>query len=323
MRLSRPVVAAMLVSVGAVTAYQYFRQVDYPFHDGRVATHRQLLEGAELSPFRYRVLVPFAVEGLIRGLSTALGPRLAFLAAYAVYDGIVFVALFGTLYGYLRRWFPPDGSLLAVLFTGATMPVALRDHYFQPWSPLEVVLFTAGLWLASRRRHAWLALVVVAAALNRETALFLVVALLLADLDVLGPWRERPPAAWRGPVLRGALHLGLWLAVFAGLRVALGPAPPAHTLGEIWAINTTAARGLRALATGVLFLGAFWAFAALGWRTAPRFAKNAALVVPAYLVAMGLFGEWHETRLLMTLYPFLLPLVLGFLYGPRPVGGRD
>ena len=66
-----------------------------------------------------------------------------------------------------------------------------------------------------------------------------------------------------------------------------------------------------------LLLGAFWLFAALGWRHAPSFVRRTALVIPAYLITVAVWGIWWEVRLLMPLYPVLFALALSYLYQPR------
>jgi hypothetical protein len=39
--------------------------------------------------------------------------------------------------------------------------------------------------------------------------------------------------------------------------------------------------------------------------------------VPLYLAVFLVWGWWRETRILTTLYPLLLPLILAYCYSPR------
>jgi len=48
-----------------------------------------------------------------------------------------------------------EQALVGTLFVAATIPIALRDHYFQPWSLLEAGLFSAALLAILRKRY-WL-----------------------------------------------------------------------------------------------------------------------------------------------------------------------
>jgi hypothetical protein len=67
-----------------------------------------------------------------------------------------------------------------------------------------------------------------------------------------------------------------------------------------------------------LVLGLGWIYAALGYRRAPRFLRGVARVVPFYLAAFALWGWWREVRILTTLYPVLVPLVLVYCCDVRP-----
>jgi hypothetical protein len=311
--LSRRSAVAILGSIALVLAYVYFAYVDYPYLDQRIGTHVQILSGVAAAPFRYRVLVPFSVEPVIRGLLAFQPYRRAFLLAYAFYDAVVFLLLTTTLYVYVRLYFSRTESLVGILFAAATMPVALRDHFFQPWSPLETVFFSLGLLLNHQRRYGLLGVIVVLAALNRETALFLIIALWFTR-----PGSQRSLRTWAV----SSVYLLLWLAIFFGLRWVRGATRDAITVADLWAANTASNSIVRALVNTALFGGAFWAFAILGLRYAPPYVRKSAYVVPFYVASVMLFGVWFEVRLLMPLYPILIPLGLSYLYRPVnvPVG---
>jgi hypothetical protein len=74
----------------------------------------------------------------------------------------------------------------------------------------------------------------------------------------------------------------------------------------------------------VLFLGGTgWLLAILGFGRAPRFVKRTTALLAVYLPAYLIFGYWYEVRLLMPLYPVLLPLALSGLYQPHDDPVRD
>jgi len=306
--VGRPAALAIVGSTAIVLAYVYFAYVDYPRLGQRLSAHREILDGTAQSPNRYRVLVPFLADALIGRLSGVMPAERAFLVAYGLYDVVVFAFLMTALYVYVRRWFSRTETLVGILFAAATMPIALRDHFFQPWSPLEAALFTLGLLLSRDRRRVLLAATIVVAALNRETAIFLALACCLTGLDPAERQRSRSALAL------GGLWVVLWLAVFVGLRWIRGVADHLVTVSEIWAINTTPKYLARALVNHALFGGAFGVLAILGFRHAPRHVRRSAYVVPLYLAAVAVFGMWFEVRLLMPLYPILIPLALSFLY---------
>lgn len=313
---------AIVLSVSAVLAYVYFRLVGSPYLEERLELHKQILQGTAESPYRYRVLVPFIGEALARSLSAVLPGDRAFLLAYALYDFAAIFLLLGVLHRYLRAWFSNEQALVGVLFAAATMPVALRDHYFQPWSILEAGLFAAGLLCIRDRRYRLLALVVALASLNRETAIFVPLAFLFTAVGARGEDKTSHPSSGKAALLFGG-YVAIWAAAFFGLRAILGDAPRVVTVEEILSRNTIPPAIFRSVVHLVLVFGAFWIFAVAGFRRAPEFVKRTALVAPPYLAAAAVWGIWYEVRVLMPLYAIVIPLGLSFLYGAQDASTRS
>jgi hypothetical protein len=67
-----------------------------------------------------------------------------------------------------------------------------------------------------------------------------------------------------------------------------------------------------------LFLGIFWLFIPLGFKAAPSFVRKMAWLIPAYLVVIMFYAIWFEVRLLMPLYPVLIPIGLAYLFPSEP-----
>ncbi len=310
---------AVIISVSAVLAYGHFRTVGHPFVDARLELHEEILRGEAPEPYRFRVLAPAVAEGLRRALAPVADDPWGFLVAYAVFDLAAIALFLSILHRYLGAWFTEEQSLLGALFAAATMSVALRDHYFQPWSLLEPALFTAGLACILRERRVALAALVALASLNRETGIFIAIAYLIAARDPAGAREGRRSAAGDRAVFAAVL-VAIWAAVFFGLRALLGRGAPAPSIPSVLAYNMAGAVLARAFIRGALLFGAFWIFAALGLRRAPRFVRRTAIIVPLYLVPVALWGGWHEVRLLMPLYAVIVPLGLSFLYAPRTAG---
>ncbi len=300
----------LILSVSAVIAYGYYSRVDRPNYELRLELHNQIIAGTAPSPYRYRILVPIAAEFFTKALSVVLPIETAFLLSYATYDLLAVFFLLANLFFWLRTWFDREQALIGVLFVAGTMPIALQDHYFQPWSLLETGLFSAALLAIHRQRYWLLASLVALASLNRETAVFIPLAFLLTiDMKSLLN-RSRK---WGKPILLfGGLFL-IWAAVFLGLRYFRGSASHIHTIEELLALNTKESLFYTFLKVS-LFLGGLWAFAFLGFRYAPSFIKRVALIIPLYLLTVIIWGVWLEVRLLMPLYPVLVPLGLSFLY---------
>ncbi len=311
-------VPAIILSVAAVLAYAYFRQVDKPNFEPRLALHRQIIDGSAPSPYRYRILAPLISEALRHGFVHVVPEKNAFLSAYAVFD---FAALFFSvmlLFVYLRQWFSREQALVGTLFAAATMPMALRDHYYQPWSLLDAGFFAAGLLCIFRKRLALLAIVIALASINRETAVFIPLSFLLAGIDPKSKGRIERRAA-----VLFAGYLGIWAIAFFGLRYILGAAPNIETVGGLFSRNLVPRELFRAVVHAGLLFGAFWVFAAAGFRHAPSFVRRMTFIVPLYLVTVMLWSVWYEVRLLVTLYPIVIPLGLSFMYHRREYEGGE
>jgi hypothetical protein len=296
---------AILISVATALAYGYFLDVNYRDYERRVELHAAILDGSAPAPYRYRVLVPVACEAISRALAPVTGERWSFLLAYGIYEEIAFLLFFLALFRFLRLWSSTGGALMGVLFVGATMTLALRHHYFQPWSILEVALIALGLTAIVQGRRLALVLIVILASLNRETGFVLVLAYALA-----APGRERTTRPSMG---LGMTLFALWGLIFLGLRWALGWQANLHSVSELWAINTAPENLARTLLQVGLLLGPFWAFAAWGYSTAEKELRRLTWWVPAYLVTVLVWGIHHEARLWLPIVPVATALGLTYL----------
>jgi len=308
-------VSVLLVSSVAMSeAYLLVRMVDLPYLDARMDLHREIMAGTAEAPYRYRVLVPYVTEGLIRLLTPYMGYAKAFVASYLVYDCAALIFLFVALFAYFRVWFTSDLSLAGVFFVAATIWVAFRDQFFQPWSLLEPAFFALALWCVRMRREALLTAVIALAVFTRETAVFIVFAYLLTATDSSGAQADKwwPPS--RRIIIRFLLYLLLWALISGGLRLVLGEAPLSAPIAEALEHNLKTSSLLYAARSWALFMGFFWTWPALGLKHAPPFVRRSAWVIPLYIPAVLTFGIWCEVRLLMFLYPVLIPLGLSFLW---------
>ncbi len=310
---------AILFSAALVLTFLYFMEVGVPLLQQRITLHREVLDNTAIFPYPYRVLVPLVMEGPVRLLSRLTSYNVAFVASYLVYDLLAIFFILVTLFAFLRRWFTDNQSLIGALSVATTMPMALRDHDFQPWSFLEVGLFTLALILMLRRRYWLLGLVTLIAAFNRETGVFIPMAFAFTQIDPAAVLKKEKPFPLRTILLAG-LYFALWLGPFVGLRLARGIADRPYSLQLLWHKNTVPGHMLQTFISGSLFLGFFWVFAVKGFRHTPVFVRRASLIIPFYLVLFVVYGAWYEVRLLMMLYPLIVAMGLSFLYHrARPV----
>ena len=284
----------LILSVSAVIAYGYFGRVDRPNFELRLELHNQIITGTAPSPYRYRILVPFAGEILTRTLLVILPMKAAFLLSYAIYDLTVIFFLLAVLFLWLRTWFNMEQALIGVLFIAGTMPIALQDHYFQPWSLLEAGIFSAALLAIHRKRYWCLAFLVAGASLNRETAIFIPITFLLT-INFKSLLNTRSKKDWNPIFLFGGL-LFTWAAIYYGLRYFLGSTSHIETIEGLLARNTTKGGLFYTFVNGSLFLGGLWAFALLGFRYAPHFIKRVTIIIPFYVVTVLVWGVWQEVR---------------------------
>jgi hypothetical protein len=251
------------------------------------------------APNRYRILVPTLVELLSRLVPDGVQPALRFLIGYFIYYQVSIGLSLVLLFVYLRQWYSYGQALVGILVAAVSMLVAFGDGYFQPWSLLEIGLFTAGLIAIYRSQKLWLAVIIILATLNRETGVFLVIAYGVLHLKRTKPFMTRVDLVWTG------VYGAIWGSLFVAIRLWLGPAPQL-SLVQIQKMNFELGALLIASVNGVFFLGAFWVFVWRGRKTEDPFIRATWRIVPIYLLPVVVFGVWAEIRLITPLYPILL-----------------
>jgi hypothetical protein len=300
--------AAIFVAVSTVTALNYAFLPGEATLAARRSYQRGILSHSIPAPDRYRFFVPAIVDGPIDLLQRSMSPDDAFDRTYAVFYVLAVPAFLAALFAYLRVWFTDEAALVGVLFVASTLPIAMRPNEFGPYSFLEPTYISLALLCILRDRRLWLALLVAIAALTRETGVFLVLL-----YGVAGPLDKRR-------LIATSAYAAIWLTAFVGLRVYAGDGGRYWTIDKIFMSNLT--QPWDALFNVAALLGVFWWFAALGFRQAPPFTRRVAIVIPAYVVVVGVWGIWREVRLLLPVVPLVLPLALSFLFAPTP-GGLD
>ena len=289
----------------AANAFEY--SVLVPQQQLRYEMHRAIVDGTAPSPQRFRILVPWLLDPLIRAASTLTEPGQAFRRVYFAFHFAALTLLLAGVYAYARLWFSRDQAVIGSLIVGTTVHIVLRmgeywdfapippQTWFAPWSLLEPVFVAAGLVLLVHRRIGALAVLTVIGALNSEASV------VLPLLALVTRKREN----------RGAVVLMLWIAVTLLVRIGIGGfAWPAPAMVENLAHLPTAAINIG------LFLGPALLLALTGLRHTPSFARRSLLAAVPLIVAIAVFGSWWDVRLLTSLYPLTMPLVLSALFEP-------
>lgn len=155
--------------------------------------------------------------------------------------------------------------------------------------------------------HIGFAALIFVAALNRNTAIFLVA------LYVVSAWRALP----RRVVVGGALaFVGAFVAGTAITYAAQGAGVSRYTVPFIWNANTRLIGGYGVVQLITLF-GVLAPLAVIGYRRAPPFLRCLAPVLVVYAGAIFVFGAWRETRLWMPILPVIVAYALA-AYANKP-----
>jgi len=246
-------------------------------------------------------------------LSLVLPAKHSFVASYLLYDFFGIAFFLTIFYRYLRSWFSREQALIGILITAVGIPVALRDHFYQPWSILEAGLFTAALLTIYHQKYVATGLIVLLAGLNRETGIFIPLIFVCVHWESIFTKKLFD----RRIVLWACVFFFIWLTTFLGLRLLLGFTPHVLSLTDLLTLNMQKTNLLKAMIHLGLFLGVLWVGVLGGYGRLPPFPKKAVRIIPFYLVVFLVWGVWYETRLLLPLYPVLLPPVLSFFFRPQ------
>jgi hypothetical protein len=306
----RGVILAILVTAAGVTAYHYSFLV--PRASMRIATHEAVVHRTADSPERFRVLVPFAVEAVARPAAMFMPYEKAVGRVYAAYYLIAITSLLFACFTYFSRFWSREAAMIGALLLADTMHIALRqgeylgqlpipgNAVFAPHSLLEPILLAVALIATLDRRWIWVPIIAGVAALNSEAALLIPVAILAA-----GSNDSRATKA-------AGICAANVVAVLVLVRLALGGPWIVTSVGELWRLNTSNLP--TALLNIVLFLGGVWLLALFGFAKSPRLLRRVtAMAAPVYVAAFLLFAVWWDVRVLMPLYPIVVPLALAFV----------
>ena len=119
---------------------------------------------------------------------------------------------------------------------------------------------------------------------------------------------------WANHLVKLIVFIAILCGGYAIVRAIQGDAVALQPLSDILGKNLTPKYLLYMVMNGALFLGVFWVYVMKGFKVSPGFVKRLALYIPFYLVGVLIFGVWKEVRLLMPLYPVLIPMALSYLF---------
>lgn len=281
------IAAAGFLVPACALAFYYILDVLFPKAGAAYTLHRQVLEGTAPSPYAYRVLSPWLIEGIYAGAAQRLvhDPLRAFVLAEAVFSAAALWLSLAAIYRFLRRHHPPAVALAGLGVATYSIHTALRDHHYQPWSLPEPALFAVALGLIERDRLLPLAILTALATFNRETACFLVA---IYALYHAGDWRRRIPHT--------AALAAVWALCYGALRWGIGYRPHVISFAEVIDFNFRFSRLPHTASAWFLFFGVFWVFFASGLRWIDSRWKRSLLAFVLFLMVCLVTTCWWETR---------------------------
>jgi hypothetical protein len=314
---SRIVAAAVLICCSILfslfTVFAHVRELgfDYIGEGRQLKRHTEVLSGTAPSPWQYRVLSEYMVEGVIVALKKAGAPRptLVGFISFRVFLGALIFLLAG-LY-YRKLGLTTYLTLIGLSLLAWGMSYAYLDSDLQFSTYFDVLFYLAAGLLILHGRYPWIILITGVAALNRETS-GLIPFLLVSGYIA---FKEDRPAS-RKIILTAGAALLLYAIVFVALRYSYGPRELFVPHGRH--------QGLELLKHNLFYYRTwFQLFATLGilpvlalvfyGKWPPALKMFFWVLVPVWVLVHMFAGVMAETRLFLV--PLSLVIVPGALFG--------
>ncbi len=313
-------VSAVLLT--ALTVYVQYSHLGLSYLEGpQIRRHLRVMQVAAPDPWQYRVLPEYLVEEIIRGMKALAVPSavaVAFLVFRAVQNFLLFVA--AHLY-YRALGLALGPSLLGLSLLAWGMTNALYDSDLQLSTYFDVAAYLLAGWVIMRNKLIWIIPITAAAALNRETSGLIPIIMVAAHVS--NPERK---TNLRKVLFIAVVSLAIYAVVFVGLRMLLGPRPPAVVYGHrrglpILKFNLVRPiTYLQVLAT----LGIIPLMALFMYRRWPRVLRAFFwTLVPIWTVIHMFLGVLAESRLLLVpqALVFIPAALIGFYPVRQPAAG--
>jgi hypothetical protein len=211
-------------------------------------------------------------------------------------------ATFVLLRHWLRHFVHPLLADVGPLALGVILPWSFL--FYWPYDFSGVLLWTACLICLVERKYGLYLFLFALAALNRETAFFLVGVFAATQWESLG-WRRT--LRWTGA------QLAIWVALFVSLRLLIHPqagdAVEFHVLDNVAYLTQGYGYGpfehWLQLLSGLGFL---WLLAPWRWAAKSPFLKRACWALPFHAASLFIVGRLVETRMWYEWIPVALAM---------------
>ncbi|MBK6792283.1 MAG: hypothetical protein IPG80_07020 [Anaerolineales bacterium] len=208
---SRRLVVVLVLSL--LTVYTVYTQFENPEIKGRLeiqeGRHMAVMTGTALNPWQYRVFAEWLIEGAVR-LSASLGLGQGYFAVFLALRLIQNAVIFGFVYVYFQKiGFSKLVALVGILFVTGSMLNSFHQSDLSFNTYFDVIFYLAAVLLILKDLFVWLPVLMVAAAMNRETS-GLIPFLAITTLPRIKDQRSK--------VFLILLSLVVWVGVFLALR---------------------------------------------------------------------------------------------------------
>lgn len=228
---------------------------------------------------------------------TPLDLRQAYKAIDSVFLFLSIILLFGLLADREGRVY----ALLGTTYLVMILPLTYFLHYLAPWDRMSLATWIIGIWLIARNRPGWLAVWLVVAMTVKFDIVLLPVLYFLA-------WAERD--TWKPIALRTATLFAITFGAYAALNLLVPYGSFPRDISTIIAGNFRAMRMHGLAYPPLLGFGLPMLLAAIGFRTADRFARAAALTALPLLAVLFVLTNFQEIRAEVPEIVLLLPAAL-------------
>ena len=283
--------------IGAIVAMALFvlPARNYPLNAAAEASPEKLARGTAATPYQYRVLVPWIAAHTADASDAA--------ALQRRYLQIEFLALLAIGFGfwrYLRRFVPARTADVAAPAIFILLPFNYRLQDVYPYDLMAMAFTVIGLILISERRFLWYYPLFVLATLNRETSLFLALAMAVTWYSRQPRWQTYLHLASQG-VIWLAIKWFLYRAFRDNPQVGFGLFLPQLKMNAVLVLQLPLVAATALSTWGFLWVPVVARFNRI---RAPEL-RQTLFLVPLYVAAMLVVGVMTETRI----YGEMLPIV--------------
>lgn len=260
----------------------------------RQGLHQDVMAHRASANIQPRIMVHYAAEGLQRiGFS--------FQASYLVIRGITTFLAAYIFHIFLAHYFSLGYCFIGVLLLFGGLPVTYINYYMQETDALNLFFYILAFIMIRSRKDRYIFPILFISVFNRETTVLIPLMWLLFRWDEL-------------PLMRLISRFFAFVAAvfipYVGLRLFFGEhkavGDPFQLLFNLNQLNS--------YLYFILLLGPFLIISLKGFNNKPKFIRRAVLFAPFFVVFHFCLTIFQEARLMLPLYPILIPAAFSYLF---------